>query len=166
MLKSQCTVVRSSNRGSLCREFLTLCFRIRTPPKKMTEKFRKGTENTPPETNMTMENTTMNEDVSYLVVSFFQFSPRKLGTIPILTNIFRLGWNHQLVSVCFFGGFRNFVHNFPQIFEGSLQINEVSYVRKFLRKSHQACENKPHISMAGLAVWTPSIEAIFDFFKI
>ena len=45
----------------------------------MTEKFRKGTENTPPETNMTMENTTMNEDVSYLVVSFFLIFTPKIG---------------------------------------------------------------------------------------
>ena len=27
----------------------------------------------------------------------FLFSPRKLGKIPILTNIFQRGWNHQLV---------------------------------------------------------------------
>ena len=29
---------------------------------------------------------------------YFLFSPRKLGKIPILTNIFQMGWNHQLVS--------------------------------------------------------------------
>jgi len=29
------------------------------------------------------------------------FSPRKLGKIPILTKIFQMGWNHQLV----YGGF-------------------------------------------------------------
>ena len=27
---------------------------------------------------------------------FLEFSPRKLGKIPILTNIFQRGWNHQL----------------------------------------------------------------------
>ena len=27
----------------------------------------------------------------------FLFSPRTLGKIPILTNIFQMGWNHQLV---------------------------------------------------------------------
>ncbi len=27
---------------------------------------------------------------------YFLFSPRKLGKIPILTNIFQRGWNHQL----------------------------------------------------------------------
>ncbi len=26
---------------------------------------------------------------------YFLFSPRKLGKIPILTNIFQMGWNHQ-----------------------------------------------------------------------
>ena len=31
---------------------------------------------------------------------FFNFSPRKLGKIPILTSIFQMGWfNHQLVLV-------------------------------------------------------------------
>ena len=28
---------------------------------------------------------------------YFSCSPRKLGKIPILTNIFQMGWNHQLV---------------------------------------------------------------------
>ncbi len=28
---------------------------------------------------------------------YFLFSPRTLGKIPILTNIFQMGWNHQLV---------------------------------------------------------------------
>ena len=28
---------------------------------------------------------------------FFLFSSRKLGKIPILTHIFQMGWNHQLV---------------------------------------------------------------------
>ena len=32
---------------------------------------------------------------------YFLFSPRKLGKIPILTNIFQLGWNHQLVILRF-----------------------------------------------------------------
>ena len=27
--------------------------------------------------------------------TFLEFSPRKLGKIPILTNIFEMGWNHQ-----------------------------------------------------------------------
>ena len=27
---------------------------------------------------------------------FFSFSPQNLGKIPILTNIFQMGWNHQL----------------------------------------------------------------------
>ena len=32
----------------------------------------------------------------------FLFSPRKLGKIPILTNIFEMGWfNHQLVMVVY-----------------------------------------------------------------
>ncbi len=31
-------------------------------------------------------------------LTYFLFSPRKLGKIPILTNIFQLGWNHQLVE--------------------------------------------------------------------
>ena len=31
---------------------------------------------------------------------YFLFSPRKLGKIPILTNIFQRGWNHQLVEFC------------------------------------------------------------------
>ena len=30
--------------------------------------------------------------------NIFWFSPRKLGKIPILTNIFQMGWNHQLVK--------------------------------------------------------------------
>ena len=36
---------------------------------------------------------------------FLEFSPRKLGKIPILTNIFQPGWNHQLVLIFerFFG---------------------------------------------------------------
>ncbi len=28
-------------------------------------------------------------------LKYFLFSPRKLGKIPILTNIFQMGWNHQ-----------------------------------------------------------------------
>ena len=32
---------------------------------------------------------------------YFLFSPLKLGKIPILTNIFQLGWNHQLVMDIF-----------------------------------------------------------------
>ena len=31
--------------------------------------------------------------------NIFWFSPRKLGKIPILTNIFQIGWNHQQVNV-------------------------------------------------------------------
>ena len=30
-------------------------------------------------------------------LNYFWFSPRTLGKIPILTNIFQRGWNHQLV---------------------------------------------------------------------
>ena len=30
---------------------------------------------------------------------YFLFSPRSLGKIPILTNIFQMGWNHQLVNI-------------------------------------------------------------------
>ena len=30
---------------------------------------------------------------------FLEFSSRKLGKIPILTNIFQMGWNHQLAGV-------------------------------------------------------------------
>ena len=37
-----------------------------------------------------------------VVLKNFYFHPY-LGKIPILTNIFRMGWNHQLVLVC--GGF-------------------------------------------------------------
>ena len=36
--------------------------------------------------------------------NFFLFSPRSLGKIPILTNIFQMGWfNHQLVLGFFWG---------------------------------------------------------------
>ena len=31
--------------------------------------------------------------------NYFLFSPRKLGKISILTNIFQLGWNHHLENV-------------------------------------------------------------------
>ena len=36
-----------------------------------------------------------------VVVSFFDFHPY-LGKIPILTNIFQMGWNHQLESLCLY----------------------------------------------------------------
>ena len=29
-------------------------------------------------------------------LNYYLFSPRKLGKITILTNIFQMGWNHQL----------------------------------------------------------------------
>ena len=41
---------------------------------------------------------------TYLLVGggfkYSLFSPRKLGKIPILTNIFQMGWNHQL-DLCY-----------------------------------------------------------------
>ena len=43
--------------------------------------------------------------INWLVVSnIFYFHPC-LGKIPILTNIFRMGWNHQLVNPWIFGTF-------------------------------------------------------------
>ena len=33
---------------------------------------------------------------------FWEFSPRTLGKIPNLTNVFEMGWNHQLVLCVFF----------------------------------------------------------------
>ena len=32
--------------------------------------------------------------------NIFYFHPEYLGKIPMLTNIFQRGWNHQLVPVC------------------------------------------------------------------
>ena len=34
-------------------------------------------------------------------VLFFNVHPY-LGKIPNLTNLFQMGWNHQLVIICFF----------------------------------------------------------------
>ena len=36
-------------------------------------------------------------DTRWWQLKYFLFSPRKLGKIPILTNMFQMGWNHQLV---------------------------------------------------------------------
>ena len=33
---------------------------------------------------------------------YFLFSPRTLGKIPNLTNIFQMGWNHQLKDLEFY----------------------------------------------------------------
>ena len=45
----------------------------------------------------------------------FLFSPRKLGKIPILTNIFQMDWNHQLVYQSHGNpiGLQNYLRNLP-----------------------------------------------------
>ena len=44
--------------------------------------------------------------VNYPVVSNMFYVHPHLGKIPILTNIFQRGWNHQLETVVFFGWLR------------------------------------------------------------
>ncbi len=39
----------------------------------------------------------MSDDLGGGNSTYFLFSPRNLGKIPILTNRFQMGWNHQLV---------------------------------------------------------------------
>ena len=49
--------------------------------------------------------------IYWVVVSnIFYFQPY-LGKIPILTNIFQMGWNHQLVYI--FGKFRHISQQLP-----------------------------------------------------
>ena len=46
-------------------------------------------------TNRTKQLTGVWKKSGWWQLKYFLFSPRNLGKIPILTNIFQMGWNHQ-----------------------------------------------------------------------
>ena len=87
----------------------------------------------------------------------FLFLPRKLGKIPILTNIFQMGGNHQLVFPCF--GFLFCFLMPPNVYIGTLlfrfwrQKSSVVFGYKKVQYCYCSCQKELDLSF-GAFQWS------------